>query len=54
MLARDPHDEGLWLGGADNPKNLPVGVNAVMSFRLGTAQVPARVWLQPTTSGLAD
>lgn len=54
MFAGDPHDEGLWLGGADNPKNLSEGVNAVMSFRLGTAQVPVRVWLPPTTSGLAD
>jgi hypothetical protein len=53
MFARDPHDEGLWFGGADNPMNLPEGVNTVISFRLATAQVPARVWLPPTTSGLA-
>jgi ADP-ribosyl-[dinitrogen reductase] hydrolase len=52
VLARDPHDEGLWLGGADTPKNLTDGVNAVMSLcRLGTAQVPARGWLPPTASG---
>jgi ADP-ribosylglycohydrolase len=40
-LARHPHDEGVWLGGVDALKNLPDGVNAVVSLcRLGRAEVP--------------
>jgi ADP-ribosyl-[dinitrogen reductase] hydrolase len=42
VLARHPHDEGVWLGGVDALENLPDGVTAVVSLcRLGTAQVPA-------------
>ena len=42
VLARHPHDEGVWLGGVDALENLPGGVDAVVSLcRLGTAQVPA-------------
>lgn len=42
MLARHPHDEGVWLGGVDALENLPDGVDAVVSLcRLGDAQVPA-------------
>jgi len=42
VLARHPHDEGVWLGGVDALENLPDGVDAVVSLcRLGTAQVPA-------------
>ena len=42
-LARHPHDEGVWLGGLDALRNLPDGVDAVVSLcRLGRAEVPAR------------
>lgn len=42
VLARHPHDEGVWLGGVDTLDNLPDGVDAVVSLcRLGEAQVPA-------------
>ena len=42
VLARHPHDEGVWLGGVDALKPLPDGVDAVVSLcRLGEAQVPA-------------
>jgi len=41
-LARDPHDAGVWLGGVDALRNLPDGVNAVVSLcRLGLSEVPA-------------
>ena len=42
VLARHPHDEGVWLGGVDALDNLPDGVDAVVSLcRLGDTQVPA-------------
>jgi len=42
VLARHPHDAGVWLGGVDAMESLPDGVDAVVSLcRLGTAQVPA-------------
>ena len=42
VLARHPHDEGVWLGGVDALRKLPGGVDAVVSLcRLGVAQVPA-------------
>jgi len=42
VLARHPHDEGVWLGGIDALGNLPEGVDAVVSLcRLGDSQVPA-------------
>jgi len=42
VLARHPHDEGVWLGGVDALRKLPDGVDAVVSLcRLGVAQVPA-------------
>jgi ADP-ribosyl-[dinitrogen reductase] hydrolase len=42
VVARHPHDQGVWLGGVDALKNLPDGVDAVVSLcRLGDAQVPA-------------
>jgi ADP-ribosylglycohydrolase/predicted protein tyrosine phosphatase len=41
-LARHPHDEGVWLGGLDALRNLPDGVDAVVSLcRLGKTEVPA-------------
>ena len=41
-LAQDPHDDHVWLGGADALDNLPDGVDAVVSLcRLGSTQVPA-------------
>jgi hypothetical protein len=43
VLARHPHDEGVWIGGVGALENLPDGVNAVVSLcRLGEAQAPAR------------
>ncbi|MEO6143999.1 MAG: ADP-ribosylglycohydrolase family protein, partial [Dermatophilaceae bacterium] len=42
VLARHPHDDGVWLGGVDALRKLPGGVDAVVSLcRLGVAQVPA-------------
>jgi ADP-ribosylglycohydrolase len=41
VLARHPHDDQVWLGGADALDNLPDGVDAALSLcRLGDAQVP--------------
>ena len=41
-LAVHPHDPGVWLGGVDALRDLPAGVDAVLSLcRLGTEEVPA-------------
>ncbi|MDQ1483303.1 MAG: hypothetical protein QOF35_1379, partial [Actinomycetota bacterium] len=41
VLARHPHDDGVWIGGIDALSNLSAGVDAVVSLcRLGDAQVP--------------
>lgn len=41
-LAKHPHDDGVWLSGVETLKNLPDGVDAVVSLcRLGADQVPA-------------
>ena len=41
-LARHPHDDGVWIGGIDALRDLPVGVDAVVSLcRLGADEVPA-------------
>lgn len=41
-LARHPYDEDVWLGGVDALRQLPAGVDAVVSLcRLGAAEVPA-------------
>jgi ADP-ribosyl-[dinitrogen reductase] hydrolase len=43
MVARHPHDEGVWLGGVNALQKLPHGVDAVVSLcRLGDEQVPAQ------------
>ena len=42
VLARHPHDRGVWLGGVRALRDLPGGVDAVVSLcRLGTDEVPA-------------
>jgi hypothetical protein len=42
VLARHPHDEGVWIGGVGALGDLPDGVDAVVSLcRLGEAQAPA-------------
>ena len=41
-LAVHPQDDGVWLGGVDAVRDLPPGVDAVVSLcRLGAAEVPA-------------
>ena len=43
VLARHPHDDQVWLGGADAVNNLPPGVDAVVSLcRMGDTQAPAK------------
>jgi ADP-ribosyl-[dinitrogen reductase] hydrolase len=43
MLAEHPHDPGVLLGGVGRLRNLPTGVDAVVSLcRLGADEVPAR------------
>lgn len=47
-LARHPHDDGVWLGGADNLASLPEGVTAVVSLcRVGHSEVAKGVELVP-------
>ena len=42
VLARHPHDDGVWLGGVQALRHLPDGVDAVVSLcRLGADEVPA-------------
>lgn len=44
VIARDPDDDGVWLGGVGALTKLPEGVDAVVSLcRLGTADVPETV-----------
>jgi predicted protein tyrosine phosphatase len=43
VLARHPHDDGVWIGGIDALTAPPEGVDAVVSLcRLGEREVPAR------------
>ena len=59
-LVRHPHDDGVWLGGVGALRNLPDGVDAVVSLcRLGAKEAPAagvsaedhvEVWLVDTTT----
>ena len=42
VLAQHPHDDRVWLGGVQALRDLPDGVDAVVSLcRLGADQVPA-------------
>ncbi|WP_291382639.1 ADP-ribosylglycohydrolase family protein [Demequina sp.] len=41
VLAKHPHDEGVWIGAVGMLDDLPAGVDAVVSLcRIGTRQVP--------------
>lgn len=63
-LARHPHDPGVWLGGVQALRELPKGVDAVVSLcRLGAAEPPAagveasahvEVWLIDTAEAVGN
>lgn len=44
VLARHPHDAGVWIGGIGALESLPAEVDAVVSLcQVGAAEVPARI-----------
>ena len=44
VLAKHPHDEGVWMGAVGVLDDLPAGVDAVVSLcRIGTRQVPEAI-----------